>query len=671
MHVDFPNEIADIPMRRNVLFLIMAVLTMSGCCNLKSPNGKIVVRICEQPLTYSVRFEGHEVLDSVHPSMTLEKETWGNDRLLRKEYRYVKDTVFPVCGKQAFLIDQYNELRLVYAHYNVVFRAYNEGVAYRFESTTSDSLVVVDESAPFKFIHDTELWWADSTVYSSWAIANKHYAHMSDIASGRYAITPTVLVDNKTHIKYVIEESDVLAYPGMYVRKEGDRLMGHWAASPAGETFGSWGNRVLVPTERNAWLTRTSGHRTFPWRIVAIAKEDKDLLTNELVYLLAEPSRIDSTDWIKPGKATWEWWNCHIVENAPFDDTKLSTKLYKYYIDFAAENGIEYLLVDEGWCDLLTPDKPYSSIDIREVIRYGKQKNVGTWLWVSAASLKLDRMSSTPNHCLDSMAAWGAVGIKVDFFDRDDNLIQREYAALADECAKRHLMLIYHGCGKPTGLQRTYPNLLNLEAVRGQECCKWDTTANPQSRTEILYARQLSGPMDYTPGSMRNCTREAFVPVDPGLPNTLGTRSHELALFVLLDQPYAMLCDSPDEYRKWPDVLAFLSRVPTTWDQSLALDGKVGQYALMAKQKDGKWYVGGITNWTERTLQVDCSFLERDKTYVGVGFYDLCKGAGADAEASIDASLYRCDSLRITSDTTLTISLASGGGFALELVPLE
>lgn len=616
------------------------------------------------PLTYSVTYEHQTVLKSTHPSMTTEQAKWGRDRLCSIDRKSVKDTLFPICGKQTLLVDEYNEIILTYPRYKVVFRAYNEGVAYRFMGCSDDSLVVYAESAPLRLANDPEVWFADSSVLSSWAIANKHYSHLSAIPNDRFAITPMVMKDSVMGLSYVIAESDVQEYPGLYIRKQNDQWGGYWAASPAAEHFGSWGNRVLVPTNRHPWLARTSGRHAFPWRIFIIVEEDKKLLTNEMVYLLAEPSRLTRTDWIRPGKATWEWWNCHTVASAPFDDAGLSTELYKYYIDFAAQNGIEYLLVDEGWCGLLTPDQPYPSIDIREVIRYGQTKSVGTWLWVSAAALIKDRMSVSPNHCLDSIAAWGAAGVKVDFFDRDDNLMQHEYAAIAEECAKRRLMVIYHGCGKPTGLQRTYPNLINLEAVRGQECSKWDRTANPQERTEILYARQLAGPIDYTPGSMRNRTPSSFVPVDPGLPNTLGTRSQEIALFIVLDQPFAMLCDSPDEYRRWPDVLSFLSSVPTTWEETIALKGTIGQDAVLAKRKGDIWYVGGITNWEGRTVNVDFSFLDPDRTYQMIGFYDT-------DNSETDASSYRCDTSNVAATDTLLLRMACGGGFALKLTPAQ
>ena len=257
------------------------------------------------------------------------------------------------------------------------------------------------------------------------------------------------------------------------------------------------------------------------------------------------------------------------------------------------------------------------NIDIKEVIRYGKEKKVGVWLWTVAATL-----FQHPHCYLDSISKWGAVGVKIDFFDRDDAQIIPQYENLAKACAERHLMVDFHGCSKPTGLHRAYPNILSYEAIRCAECFKWDTTSNPDYQLQCIFARMLGGGIDYTPGSMRNSTLEKFKPIDPGLPSSLGTRSHELALFVVLSAPFASLCDSPDEYRKYPDILKYLAEVPTSWDQTIPLAACVGEYAVLAKQKGNTWYIGGLNAWGERTIQVDCSFLPQDKKYTIEIFQD-------------------------------------------------
>ena len=223
---------------------------------------------------------------------------------------------------------------------------------------------------------------------------------------------------------------------------------------------------------------------------------------------------------------------------------------------------------------------------------------------------------------MDSISKWGAVGVKIDFFDRDDAQIIPQYENLAKACAERHLMVDFHGCSKPTGLHRAYPNILSYEAMRCAECFKWDTTSNPDYQLQCIFARMLGGGIDYTPGSMRNSTLEKFKPIDPGLPSSLGTRSHELALFVVLSAPFASLCDSPDEYRKYPDILKYLAEVPTSWDQTIPLAARVGEYAVLAKQKGNTWYIGGLNAWGERTIQVDCSFLPQDKKYTIEIFQD-------------------------------------------------
>ena len=319
-------------------------------------------------------------------------------------------------------------------------------------------------------------------------------------------------------------ESDLNNYPGMYLRKEDGKMKGYWATYPKTIEMGSWGNFITVVKERENYLARTAGNHAFPWRMAIVAKDDKELLTNEMIYLLAKPQQIKDTDWIRPGKATWEWWHCAILEKAPFPSghQNLSTQMYKYYIDFASENKIPYLLVDAGWSNVFNHADLNKNIDIKEVIRYGKEKKVGVWLWTDAATL-----FQHPLCYLDSISKWGAVGVKIDFFDRDDAQIIPQYENLAKACAERHLMVDFHGCSKPTGLHRAYPNILSYEAMRCAECFKWDTTSNPDYQLQCIFARMLGGGIDYTPGSMRNSTLEKFKPIDPGLPSSLGTRSHE------------------------------------------------------------------------------------------------------------------------------------------------
>ncbi len=647
-------------MKHSPILLFAALLCIFSSCKkeivLTSPdlNTKAVINV--ETGSYSLTYKDLPVVTDACPTMTFEDGIqWGNRKARFYKTGMCRKVQHPLYGKNTEIKDEYNSVTLSYGDYRLIFRMYDAGLAYRFvgKGCKRDTLTVTEEYAPFPFVSDPAVFWGDTITFTSWELDNKYYPAISLIPEGRYAQTPTPFVDYPRQLTHIIAEADLHDYPGMFIRQTHEGLQGYWAYSPSKVELGSWGF-VLVATERHPYLTRVPANHKFPWRIFMTTDDDRTLLTNEMIWLLSPECKVKDTDWIRPGKATWEWWHCHILENAPFDTRRTSTEMYKYYIDFAAENNLEYLLVDAGWNNLFKPTHLNRRIDIHEVIRYGEEKNVGVWLWLGACAI-----IDNPAY-LDTIAQWGAKGVKIDFFDRDDNIMQEAYEMMARRCADDHLLVDFHGCSKPTGLSREYPNVLNYEAVRGEECCKWDTTSNPRYRTEFVFSRQLAGPMDYTPGSMQNCNRDVFVPRDPGLPSTLGTRSQELALYVILDQYFAMLCDSPDEYRKYPDVLAYLSQVPVTWDQTIPLLGKIGQYAVMAKRAGDTWYVGAINNWDKRDLTVDFGFLPEGVEYDVEAFVDV-------EDCATDASLYEHTGFTANSTTVRTIPVASGGGFALVL----
>lgn len=628
---------------------------------LSSPDNRLILIIeNNNGLRYSLKM-GHDII--ISPSairMTMEDgKIWGSKgEVLSISRTTTSEKIYPVAGNNNELSNHYNGLILKYkGNYSVAFRMYNEGMAYRFcgNLPAKDSLIVHSEEASFNLADNPSIILPETNNFTAWELSNVSYSHISDIAQNKYGITPTLFTNEKKKVRIVIAESDLNNYPGMYLRKEGSQMKGFWAAYPKKVVMGSWGNFITVVKERENFLARTSGNHAFPWRIAIVARDDKDLLANDMIYLLAKPQQISDTSWIRPAKATWEWWHCAILENAPFPSgsKNLSTELYKYYIDFAAENKIPYLLVDAGWSNVFNPTELNKKIDIKEVIRYGKKKNVGIWLWTVAATL-----FQHPHCYLDSISKWGAVGVKIDFFDRDDAQIMPEYENLAKACAERHLMVDFHGCSKPTGLHRAYPNILSYEAMRGEECFKWDTTSNPDYQLQCIFMRMLGGGIDYTPGSMRNSNLNAFKPIDPGLPSSLGTRSHELALFVVLSAPFASLCDSPDEYRKYPDILKYLAEVPTTWDKTIPLQAHVGKYAVIAKKKGKIWYVGGLNAWGQRNVTFDCSFLDKRKKYEAEIFQDK-------KDCAKDANQYLHMNMDIDRTKTFNIDMASGGGFIM------
>lgn len=650
-------------MKRLILFTCcLFLLTATGFSqhySLSSPDKKVEVTVSnDSVLGYSLVYHGKKVTRNSTLGMTLQSGIrWGyGDKVIRKTTRKENSIVRLVTGNYREITNEYNELKLHFdAGYSVSFRLYNEGMAYRFEGNGSvmDSVTVTAEKADFRLLDDPAVILPETNNFTAWELSHTLYSAVSSIGNGKYGITPVLFDNKKQGLKVVIAESDLNNYPGMYLQKQDNSMHGFWALYPKEVVMGSWGNFVTVVKERTNYITRTAGNQLFPWRVMIVSDDDRNLLANNMIYLLAKPQQIQNTGWIKPGKATWEWWHCAMLEKAPFESGphNLSTQMYKYYIDFAAENKLEYLLIDAGWSNLFKPNELNPRVDVKEIIRYGKEKKVGVFLWTVASTLM-----KYPHKYLDSISSWGAVGVKIDFFDRDDALIMPQYEELARACAERKLLVDFHGCSKPTGLHRAYPNILSYEAVRGMECSKWDTSTNPDYRLQFIFSRMLAGPIDYTPGSMRNATMKNFKPIDPGLPMSLGTRCQELAEYVVINSSLVMLADSPDAYRKYPDILQYLSEVPASWDDTKVLNAKLGEYAVVAKRKGNTWYVAGMNAWGERKVNVDFSFLGKNKTIDAQLFTDTEK-------SNEDANQYQSKRMKINTSGPVEMYMASGGGF--------
>lgn len=645
----------------STIFHCKAENTPPKSYTLASPNGKLQLNVMiNDSITYSVSLKGQTVIAPSVISMTLENQVLGKSANIRKAREHTsRGRIKPLYGKEAVLDNAFNELLIDFrGNYTIAFRAYDEGLAYRFITHIADTVKVLAERADFNLPGAPLVIFPETDNFTSWEVPYITYNAPALIPDGKKAITPTLFSYPESGVKVVIAESDLLDYPGMYVAKDNGKMTGLWSRYPLRTVMGSWGDFVSVVKDRSDFIAKTYGERSFPWRVIIAADDDKTLLNNQLVYKLATPSKISNTSWIKPGKAAWEWWHDALLPGAaiPSGMPNRNTALYNYYVDFAAENHFEYLMIDAGWSDNYNLLKVNPRLDVRSVIQRAASKQVGVFLWCVASTLMKDLEGQ-----LDFLQSIGAAGIKVDFIDRDDQLAIRWFEQIARAAAKRKLMVNFHGCSKPTGLQRTYPNIVNYEAVRGAECSKWDYSANPDHHLLIPFIRMLAGPMDYTPGSMRNSSKETFKPVDPGLPSTQGTRCHELAMFVIFDQPLAMLCDSPVEYQKYPDIMKFLSAVPTVFDETKVLDARVGAYALMAKKYRNKWFIGAMTNWEERTLQLDLSFLPAGKTFRVHVYTDT---------GSANASDYRYQAMEANNRTKIKLPLAKGGG-AVAYIDLE
>lgn len=655
--------------KRYIVFCIaflFSICAFHAKCNtiiLHSPDSLFRVSVrCDDSIMYNVFYTDKEIIKSSR--IGLEIKSRGINKVLAAYITKISQshhdgTISPLYGKFKELNDSYNEVTIDFDFYQLVFRAYNEGVAYRFITKIDSEIIVIDEIANFNLPGNPSVILPETDNYTSWELMYMNYDSHSSIHDNKRSIVP-ILLNREDGIKVIINESDVRNYPGMYLTKNEQGFTGDFASYPDSVSLGSWGNFVSVVRSRKDYIAKVDGHTTFPWRIVTATDDDKQLLTNELVYKLATPLQIEGDiSWIKPGKATWEWWHDAMLPDAtiPSGMDNRNTALYKYYIDFAADYGLEYLLIDAGWSNIFDLSRINETIDVRWLIEYGKSMNVGIFLWCTSTALK----NNTDTY-LKMISDWGAVGLKVDFFDRDDQLEMGWYETLAAKAAKYKLMVNYHGCSKPTGLHRAYPNIITYEAVRGAECSKWDLTANPKHHVVFPFLRMLNGSIDYTPGSMRNASPQLFRPIGEGMPYSQGTRCHQLGMYVAYDQYLAMLCDAPTEYRKFPDIMEFLSAVPVTFDYTHVLEAKMGEYIVIAKQNGNNWFVGGMTNWEARDAVVDFSFLPDDGSYIATIYRD-------GKNANLYAEQYTCEKIEVSSADKINIKMAQGGGFVIMIVP--
>lgn len=659
-------------MKKNSLFLLLLVFSTAHLFaqknqeyQLSSPDGEIKVEVkVGNDIKWSVNHESQPVIEPSSISLTLEKETLGkNPKVRSAQTESVNKTIDAINYKKDVIEDQYNQLTLTFKDgYGLHFRAYNEGVAYRFFTNKKGTITVLSEEATFNFPGDHMVYipYANDPVQDVYQISfENNYQHipLSEVKKDTVAFAP-VLVELPNGIKAAITEADLESYAGMFLRtgEKDFSLKGDFAAYPLEEKQGGHNNLQSYVMKRADYIAKTSGKRTFPWRVVIISEEDKELLNNDMVYKLASPSRLTDVSWVEPGKVAWDWWNDWNISKVDFR-AGINTETYKHYIDFAAANNIENILLDEGWADSEDIMKIVPEIDLQEIIDYAKQKGVGVWLWGGWYPLdnKTDEAFST-------YSKMGIKGFKVDFMNRDDQKMVDFYYRLARKAAEHNLMLDFHGSYKPTGLQRTYPNVVNFEGVRGLENVKWSNTDFPLYDATIPFIRMLAGPMDYTPGAMKNANKENFRAVHSA-PMSQGTRTHQLALYVLYEAPFNMLADNPTNYMEEPESTSFIASVPTTFDETVALEGKVGEYAALARRKGDTWYVGAITNWDARDITIDLSFLP-EGNYEAVIFKD---GINADREGTD----YKREVKKVSSSDQLDIHMAPGGGWAARIYPVK
>ena len=603
------------------LALISVNLLAQASYTLPSPDGKITITInTGECLSYAVNHENTVVLAESPIAMTLGNGTvLGQPALVSNtKNNTVDQTIQAAFYKRNKVKDHYNELIISFkGNYKVVFRAYNDGVAYRFETSFSKPFNIVSETADFNFGGDQQAWipyvnarpgegdFIDQQFFNSFENTYT-VTPISKMEPERLAFLP-VLVELKDGKKAAITEADLEAFPGLYLRNEKGKngFTAVHAGYPKVEEQGGHNNLQYVVKERENFVAKAEGKRSFPWRCLVISENDKDLADSDMVYRLSSPCRVKDLSWIKPGKVAWDWWNAWNIYGVPFK-AGINNDTYKYYIDFASYYGIEYVILDEGWAVNKQADlfQVVPEIDLQELVDYGRERNVGIVLWAGYAAIDRDM-----EHVCQHYSEMGVKGFKVDFMDRDDQKVVEFYYRMAAMAAKYHLFIDFHGAYKPTGLSRTYPNVLNYEGVYGLEQAKWDPESDlVLNEVTIPFIRMVAGPMDYTQGAMKNANKYGFAPLYTE-PMSQGTRCRQLAEYVIFESPFNMLCDSPSNYLKEDECTKFIAKVPTTWDETIVLDGKVGEYLVIARRKEYKWYIGAITNWEERDITLDLSVL--------------------------------------------------------------
>ena len=655
------------------LFCLISLCASAGNYEVSSPNGKLKVTITtDEGVKWSVDYDGRQVLlpSAIDIRLSQGRKTYGLGKV-GKVARYTVNGSFKnPFYKKLNISDAYGQL-LMYTteKFTIEVRAYDDGAAYRLISSNKKPLTVTDETVEFCFGDDYQAFVPyvnDNRGGERYCYSFESYydeVPLSKIYPDSLAITP-LAVCLPDGMKAIVMDAGVENYPGMMLKKgEGNVLKAEFAPYPLEQEIGGYDRLNLVPTKRADYIAKFVKQQSLPWRAVVITERDADILNCDMAQRLAPACRIADTSWIKPGKVAWDWWNNCNITGVDFL-SGMNTDTYLYYIDFAAKNRVEYIIIDEGWSgkeslmEGLSPD-----IDLKRLIAYGKEKGVGIILWSSWRNLigsnPLGGIAAT-EAVMKHYADMGIKGFKVDFFDRDDQQVIASAYQVAECAAKYHLYLDYHGL-KPFGIQRAYPNIFNFEGVKGLENSKWeprvgDGPLHNQPRYDVTapYLRMLAGPMDYTPGAMMNAMKDSFFGNNDH-PMSQGTRVHQMAMYTTFEAPLQMMADSPTKYMQNQECTDFIAQIPTTFDETVALDGQLGEYTVIARRKGSVWYVAAMTDWTARDLTISLDFIGEGQHTADI----FADGVNAHKEATD----YKHTQQTVTSKDRLTVHLSSGGGW--------
>ncbi len=614
----------------------------------------------EENISWTCSFQNQNVIDRTEIVLEFMNNSYStkSSKLLKVDSGSFNEVIEPVIPhKDARIDNNYNQLIFHFENdLNLYFRAFNDGVAYRFAYTGERQLFVKNETLNMNlpkgnisfFPQETSLYSHNERLYKKLEIHK--------IKKDMFCSLPVLFQKEDIHVLFT--ETALHDYPGMFLSGTGSNTLSTLFPRyvlEAKDDIENGPDRNQILFKKAEYIAEIKGEKQFPWRVFIITDNASDIVESNLTFQLSNENSLKNTEWIKPGKVAWDWYNANNIFGVDFK-SGINNETYQYYIDFASKYGIEYVILDEGWTKSTTNILECNpEIDVEELITYGKERGVGIILWVLWKPL-----DANTEEILETYKSWGAKGVKVDFMQRNDQAMVSSYEKIALECAKRELIVDFHGAFKPSGLRRKYPNILNYEGVKGTENNKWSADITPDHNVTIPFIRMAAGPIDYTPGSMINKQEDNYS-ISFERPMSLGTRAHQVAMYVVYEAPLQMMCESPSVYYKEHETTNFIAGIPTVWDETIAIDGAVGEFIVVARRKGDIWYVGAMTNWEEREIQLDLSFL-------GSGIYHaqiFQDGINADRYAED----YKFSQLQVEETQKLNIKMASGGGWSAIFSP--
>lgn len=647
------------------LFALFAGIVHAADYSVQSPDGRLqAVLKSDKEISFSLLYKGKPLFENAKIAMNTDKGSLGEKSELKSVKSVSCDSEIEVpFGIVSKLRDNYNQIDADFGTFKIIFRAYNDAVAYRIVSNLGkEKMRVFSETLDINLPEKTPIiGMLENNAMSSY---ERLFSRINSSENDKQLLLPVIVKTKEA--SFAVVESDVNSYP-MLRFKVKDGLKSTFVKHPKNLVKAS--NFMVKHGEFDDFTAQTDATRSFPWRAFVVAENDADFSVNNTVFKLAEPSRLSDTSWITTGTCSWEWWNNWSLENVDFK-TGVNEETYIRYIDFAAKYKIPYILFDAGWLvgedvgkmgsdvhEMAISGKPF--LNVKKLIGYAHKKNVKVVLWCLGQSLNLYGEKAIP-----LMKSWGADGLKIDFFDRDDQTAMDLYYRLAQIAADNKMVIDFHGCAKPAGLNRTFPNVINFEGVLGLEMNKSKRQpATPSHNVDLVMTRMLQGPMDYTPGAINN-VKEKYYTHNSDSPASIGTRAHQGALYTLFYAPLQMLCDSPTQYEKYPQFTSFIASTPTTWDDSKPLCAKLGEYVVVARKKGEIWYIAGICAGKEKEIQLDLSKFMPNKSYAIEAMLD---SINAD-KTPTDAKIGKIDAPK---DGKLTVKMVKDGGFVIKLIPLK